>query len=78
MYTMCIERKVQKIFPKMSNGLKNEGIIKEIRLILRNLKNYEDWKMAITWPFMVKMAPDFELQLSLPKLWNFCFLTQKI
>ena len=33
-------------------------------------------KMAITLPFLVKMGPDFALQLSLPKMGNFCFLTQ--
>ena len=44
MYTRCRERKVQKNFPKVSNGLKNEGIFKEIWLVLGNLKNHENWK----------------------------------
>ena len=35
-------------------------------------------KKAITWPFLAEMAPDFALQLSVPKMGNFCFLTQKI
>ena len=33
--------------------------------------------MAKTWPFLVKMAPDFVLQLSLPKMGHFHFLTKK-
>ena len=39
----------------------------------------ENWrkKFAIFWPFVVEMAPDFALQLSFPKIWNFCFWIQK-
>ena len=74
MYTWWIKRKVQQNFPKISNGLKNEGIFKEIRLILRNVKNYEIEKVPIIWPFLVEMAPVFALELSLPNMWNFCFL----
>ena len=35
-------------------------------------------KMAITWPFLVEIVPDFALQLSLQKWETFVFLTQKI
>ena len=41
-------------------------------------ENGKNEKMAITWPFFVEMAPDFVLQLSLPKRDHFCFLTKKI
>ena len=44
MITRYIERKIPTNFPKMSNDLRNEGIFREIRLILRNPKNYENWK----------------------------------
>ena len=51
-----------------------------IRAIFVNLGSYykilkiiKIGKMAITLPFLVKMAPDFTLQLSLPKIWNFFF-----
>ena len=54
------------------------GNFQEIQLILWNHKNDENLKMAITWPFLIEMAPDFAFQLSLSKLRNFCFLTQKI
>ena len=35
-------------------------------------------KMAKTWPFLVKMAPDVVLQLSLPIMGHFHFQTKKI
>ena len=42
------------------------------------LENGKNEKMTITWPFLVKMASDFVLQLSLPKMDHFNFQTKKI
>ena len=72
------EKKVKKIFM----GLLWPHL-KKLFWIVKNAKfsifeNGKNEKMAITWPFFVEMAPDFVLQLSLPKTDNFCFLTRKI
>ena len=42
------------------------------------LENGKNEKNAKTWQFLVKMAPDFVLQLSLPKMDHFYFLAKKI